>query len=422
MTGSGDHTTSPPAAAPNIPQFALRDLHERLDGVLSEGITGIVYSLRGYPGLAVKEVLLDGLDRRSVDAIRLELAALPGLSHPGILRYHQVIEDEGLIYIVTDRHDKTLERLLTEHRRRKSPVSVAVTLSLVRQVAAALAYLRGVSGAGAGRPVRCDLRPANVLISADGEHFVIADLGLCKDALRSGSTLAGTRPYMAPEALLRSEASPASDMWSLGVIVYELATLRRPDFLEGREPREVFVDGWRPDLSAVADGFIKDILERILVLEPEERLTARELCEMLTVPDIPVSELGHRYAVLKYECSSLKAALNSANARIALLEEDAKAKTDRITGLKAALENRPSEADTLGQEPRIKLTRIDALEDQVKTLTDKFAQFSGGTNARKPQTDFFSSRLLRTARTNDTEAVRVMLEGGPAPASATSRG
>ncbi|EFO63702.1 Kinase, NEK [Giardia lamblia P15] len=413
MTNDDHHTTSPPAAAPTTPRFTLGDLHERLDGVLSEGITGTVYSLRGYPGLAVKEVLLDGLDRSSLNAIRLELAALPGLSHPGILRYHQVVEDEGLIYIVTDRHDKTLERLLTEHRRRKSPVSVAVTLSIARQVTAALAYLRGVSDAGAGRPVRCDLRPANVLVSGDSEHFVIAGLGLYRDALWSGSTLLGIVAYVAPEVLLRNETSPASDMWGLGVILYELVTLRRPNFLEGREPREVFVDGWRPDLSAVADGFVKGILERILVLEPEKRLTARELCEMLTTLDVSADELGHRYVALEGRCSSLKAALNSANARIALLEDELKIKSDRIVALEEAFENRPSEANTLGQEPRIKLTRIDALEDQVKTLTDKFAQFSGGTNARDTQTGLLLlPRLIHAAHTNSTEAVRVLLEEG----------
>ncbi|EFO65685.1 Kinase, NEK [Giardia lamblia P15] len=406
MTGSGDHTTSPPAAAPNIPQFTLGDLHERLDGVLSEGITGTVYSLRGYPGLAVKEVLLDGLDRRSVDAIRLELAALPGLSHPGILRYHQVVEDEGLIYIVTDRHDKTLERLLTEHRRRKSPVSVAVTLSIARQLAAALAYLRGVSDAGAGRPVRCDLRPANVLVSADGEHFVIAGLGLYRDALWSGSTLLGIAAYMAPEALIRNEASPASDMWGLGVILYELVTLRRPNFLEGREPAEVFVDGWRPDLSSVADGFIKGILERIFVLEPEKRLTAIELCGMLTTLDVSADELGHRYVVLEGRCSSLETALNSANAR--------------ITALEAALDARSAEVASLKEDLEAKADRIDALEHQgkehlamIKALESRLAQSSSGMNAADPRSGLLLlPRLMRAAHTNSTEAVRVLLEEG----------
>ncbi|EFO60930.1 NEK, Kinase [Giardia lamblia P15] len=410
MTGSGGHT-SPPAAAPNIPQFALRDLHERLDGVIGRDFTGIVYSLRGYQGLAVKEISLDGLDRDGADTIKAKLTVILTLFHPGILRYHQVVEDEGLIYIVTDRHDKTLERLLIEHRRRKSPVSVAVTLSIARQLAAALAYLHSVSGVDAkGNPFRGlvhrDLKLANILISGDGEHFVIADFGLCKDALRSRSTIAGTAAYRAPEVLLRSEASPASDVWGLGVILYELVTLRRPNFLEGREPAEVFVDGWRPDLSGVADGFIKGILERILVLEPEKRLTAIELCGMLTTLDVSADELGHRYVVLEGRCSSLETALNSANAR--------------ITALEAALDARSAEVASLKEDLEAKADRIDALEHQgkehlamIKALESRLAQSSSGMNAADPRSGLLLlPRLIHAAHTNSTEAVRVLLEEG----------
>nr|AAB51602.1 protein kinase [Giardia intestinalis] len=279
MADGDDYTASPPAAAPVIPQFVVEELHKLLDGVLGRGVTGVVYALRGYPSLAVKEILLDGLGKGNVDAIRLELATLPDLSHPGILKYHQVVEDEGFIYIVMNRHDKTLEQVFIDCKRRKTPVSPELVLSVLRQLAAALAYLHGVSGVGAdGRPyqglVHRDLRPASILVSADDEHFIIADFGLCKDALRCGSTIAGTAVYMAPEMLLHNEASPASDVWSLGVIIYELVTLKRPDFLGGKEPPEVFVDGWRPDLSGVTDGFIKSVLERIFVLDPGRRPTA----------------------------------------------------------------------------------------------------------------------------------------------------
>ncbi|KAE8304594.1 Kinase, NEK [Giardia duodenalis] len=327
---------------------------------------GTVYSLRGHPSLAVKEILLDGPDKRDLGAIRLELAALLDLSNPGVLKHHQVVEGEGLIYVVMNRHDKTLERLLTEHKRRKIPMSAGVVLSVLRQIAAALAYLHGVNGVSVNGFVHRDLRPANVLISADGEYFVIAGLGLCKDALRCGSTIVSTAVYVAPEVLLHNEASPASDVWSLGVIIYELVTLRRPDFLEGKDPKDVFVDGWRPDLSGVTDGFIKSVLERIFVLEPERRPTARELHETLATFDIPVSELGHRCVALEDKCSVLEAALNGANANIVLLKDELKVESDKVTALEAALENRPSKTSSLGQEPRLKTPGIDALEGRTK--------------------------------------------------------
>ena len=87
-----------------------------------------------------------------------------------------------------------------------------------------------------------------------------------------------------------------------------MTTLRKPDFLEGKDPKDVFIDRWRPDLSGVTDGFIKSILERIFVLEPKERLTARELHKTLATFDTSVGELGGQCAMLKYRCGSLEAA------------------------------------------------------------------------------------------------------------------
>ncbi|EFO64707.1 Kinase, NEK [Giardia lamblia P15] len=436
----------PTAEAPNVPEFTSKELHERLDSELGKGATGIVYALKDFPGLAVKEILLDGLGKSNVDAIRLELAALPDLFHPGIIKYHQVIENDGLIYIIMNRHDRTLEQVFFEHRRRKSPVSPELVRSVMSQVAAALAYLHSVSGVNAAGAsfqglVHRDLKLANVLISADGERFIIADFGLCKDALRCGSTTAGTVVYMAPEALLRGEATPASDVWSLGVIAYELATLRRPDFLGGREPAEVFVAGWKPDLNDVTDGFIRDILERIFTLEPERRPTAKELCKMLTTADIPVDELGPQYVMLKHKCGSLEVALNGANAEIALLKDELKANSGTIAALEAALDARSAEMvsqsaeiaflrealetkaakfDTLEQELTSNFTEIDALKGQgkehlamIKALENRLAQFSNEMNAGGPQTDLLLlPRLMRAAHTNSTETVRVLLEEG----------
>ena len=404
----------------SVPPFTLRGLYKQLNDVLNESPAGTVYSLKDYLGLAVKEVLLDGLDKGDLDTIRLELATLLDLSHPGVLKYHQVVEDEGLIYVVTDRHDKTLERFLTEHKRRKIPVSAGVILSVMKQLAAALAYLHGLSGANTRGLVHRDLRPANIFISADGERFVIADFGLCRNTLWSESTIAGTAVYMAPEVLLHNEASPASDVWSLGVIIYELVTLRMLDFLEDREPEDVFVDEWRPDLSGVTDGFMKSILERIFVLEPERRPTARELHEMLDTADISDNEPEPWQVALESKHGSSKITASNTHAKIALLEEEVKTKLNEIATLKATLENRPSEVDALGQEPRIKLTRIDMLEDQcreylamIKVLDSRITQISIALGLSNSQFSLFLlPRFIRAARTNETETVRMLINEG----------
>ncbi|ESU40161.1 Chromosome segregation ATPase, partial [Giardia duodenalis] len=133
--------------------------------------------------------------------------------------------------------------------------------------------------------VHRNLKPADVLISKDGDRVVIADFGLCKDAQHDGNTLAGLPSYMAPEAFIHQKTSPASDIWALGVIIYELVTLERPSFSHHcnlEDAKEHFVDEWKPDLSDVKDDFIRGILERIFVLDPEKRPTAKDLSGMVS--------------------------------------------------------------------------------------------------------------------------------------------
>ncbi|ESU42036.1 Ankyrin repeat protein [Giardia duodenalis] len=390
----------PVAVTLGVPTFTPKELHKQLDAVLGKGASGTVYSLRDFPGLAVKEILLDGLDQRSIDAAKLELATLPALSHPGILRYHQVIEDGNFIYIVMDRHDGTLECLLIEHKRKKTHVSNRLICSIARQIAAALTYLSSANGVDAkGKPfkglVHRNLKPINILVAADREQFILADFGLCKDALRSGTTLAGTKPYMAPETLLYNSTSPASDIWSLGVIIYELATLLKSNFLEGKEPKDVFINGWKPDLSAVEDDSIRIILEKIFVLDPVKRPTARDLCKLLRVSDVSVVEM-------KLRGMMLEEALNKANARIASLERELQTNSSDICALKSTIAAQAAEIDSLKSELKTKSTKIDAPERQLADIVKNLAKL----NCHTPIKDSSWTPLMCAAVAGDIETAK----------------
>ncbi|KWX14798.1 Protein 21.1 [Giardia duodenalis assemblage B] len=392
----------PAAVTLGVPTFTPAELHKQLDAVLGKGASGTVYSLRDFPGLAAKEILLDGLDQRSIDAAKLELATLPALSHPGILRYHQVIEDDSFIYIVMDRHDGTLECLLIEHKRKKTHVSNRLVCSIARQIAGALAYLCNASGVDAkGEPFRGlvhrDLKPVNILVAADGEQFILADFGLCKDALRSGTTLAGTKPYMAPETLLYNSTSPASDIWSLGVIIYELATLKRPNFLEGREPKDVFIDGWKPDLSDMKNDFIRGILERIFVLDPKKRPTAKELADIFQTPS--TSYEGHSPHTTAWE-----AALDNANARIAALERERSIMSAEINTLKSTIAAQATEMSALRKE----LEALKLANEHV-SKHDEQASRVKETLALEAIDDRGVTTLMKAATRNDVEAVKALV-------------
>ena len=238
MIDKDAHARDPPLKRLGAPVFDLGELREREGSVLGRGAFGVVRSIEGYPGLAVEEVRLDGLAESALRSLRFKLATLTTLTHPGILRYHQIIEDEDgdLIYIVMDRHDTSLETLIMRHRRWKEPIPAETIVARAGQVAGALAYLHSIYEVDAnGDPyqgvVHRNLNPANILVSKDGNRVVLADFGLCRSAMTSGSTRARSPAYMAPEAFIHRKTSRASDIWALGVIIYELATLKRPNFL-----------------------------------------------------------------------------------------------------------------------------------------------------------------------------------------------
>jgi serine/threonine-protein kinase len=177
----------------------------------------------------------DGLERVvAIKALRPELAAvlparrrfcgearvMASLRHRHIMPVHDIGERQGVLYFSMD----WAPRSLATHRP-----GGRHDIVLLHKVAQAVqhAHEQGV--------IHCDLKPSNVLLDQDGEPLV-SDFGLAR-VTGAGSAgegalpdLAGTPAYMAPEQLAgRGEPpGPATDVWALGVMLYELLTGRRP--------------------------------------------------------------------------------------------------------------------------------------------------------------------------------------------------
>ena len=164
-------------------------------------------------------------DAENVDLFQREARAIARIDHPNIISVYEVGNDDGLVYIVTEFVNGTnLKALLKE--KRFTPEEAA---RLCSTLAGALhhAHLAGV--------VHRDIKPSNVLIDERGTPH-IADFGLAKHfsidevTITSTGDVVGTPAYMSPEqARGRShEATPASDIYSLGAMLYELLTRERP--------------------------------------------------------------------------------------------------------------------------------------------------------------------------------------------------
>ncbi|EES99543.1 Kinase, NEK [Giardia duodenalis ATCC 50581] len=362
-----------------VPTFSLDELNRCKVQLLGRGAFGKVYVINGFPSLAVKEIWLNGQPDRLVEITKFELEALSRFSHPGVLKYHQVLANGDFLYIIMDRYYGDLKEFIAKYRKNRKSIPREVILSILKQLVDALAYIHDptkadVNGNALPGIIHRDLKPTNMLISEDGDRVVIADFGLCKDAQHDGITFAGSPPYMAPEAFIHRKTGRASDIWAFGVIIYELATLELPSFSQHWEPekaKEFFVDEWKPDLSPVKDEFIREVLEKIFILDPAKRPKAKELASLLQASDTSGDKQQVQGTVLETKCMSLETALKDANVRISALERERNIMSVEIDVLKKELEMKSIKIDALEKQ----FTRItEALEEKTRQLKAEMDQ------------------------------------------------
>ena len=202
--------------------------------VLGAGSMGVVYRARDTEldrWVALKVIRAGDLARpEEVERFRRETLALAALDHPHIVRVFDLGTHADLpYYTMALAYGGSLE----DHRGRFGDEREAVVL--VEKLA------RAVGAAHAGKVIHRDLKPANILFDDSGEPL-IADFGLVKIeaadlTLTATEQLMGTPAYMAPEqaAGAARRVTPSSDVWSLGVILYELLTGSRPFTGDDRE-------------------------------------------------------------------------------------------------------------------------------------------------------------------------------------------
>jgi serine/threonine-protein kinase len=202
--------------------------HDLID-VIAQGGMGIVYRARQRePQREVALKTLHGAELRSAEArarFRAETRALASIQHPAILPLHQCGEQDGVPFFTMQlARGGSLEARLGDYAGEWRKIA-----KLMATVAEAVhhAHERGI--------LHRDLKPANLLFD-EADRVYVSDFGLARfaDDTASGLTLAaavlGTPHYLAPEIVARGAraATTVTDVWSLGVILYELLAQKRP--------------------------------------------------------------------------------------------------------------------------------------------------------------------------------------------------
>lgn len=217
-----------------------------------------------------------------LERLRMEARAASSLNHPNILTIYEIGEIGVRHFIVSEYIDGVTLRVAMERKA----VGLSLAVEIARQIASALiaAHEAGV--------VHRDLKPGNIMIRPDG-YVKVIDFGLAKtvrpragkaersNTLTRPGSIVGTVDYMSPEQARGGKLDHRTDLWSLGVILYELLTERRP--FEGETENHLIVgilDANIPPLPNrnALPAELPAIIERALAKNPADRYqSARDM-------------------------------------------------------------------------------------------------------------------------------------------------
>jgi eukaryotic-like serine/threonine-protein kinase len=254
--------------------------HYSITEKLGEGGMGVVYRARDlmlHRDVALKFLTLQTLeeDPSARERVLQEARTISALNHPNICTIYEVGEEAGSPYLAmefVEGHSLTQEII-------SGGMATDVVVRHGTQLADALAHAheRGI--------VHRDLKSGNVLVTPSGRLKVL-DFGLSRrveqrisedttkfdESWDEQHSITGTLPYMAPELLRGHEADPRSDVWALGVMLYEMAAGRRP--FRGGTPYELSASILRevpPAISPELPPVLQSVIDKCLDKDPTQR-------------------------------------------------------------------------------------------------------------------------------------------------------
>jgi serine/threonine protein kinase len=207
-------------------------------------------------------------DQEFVQRFLHEARAAARLKHPNIVTIHDVGQIQGHHFIAMEYLEG---HALDEIIRRGGPLSPPRVARLVRQVADALDYAHGRG------LIHRDVKPGNVIVSPQ-DHATLTDFGVARSLegtrLTQSGAIVGTPVYMAPELVKKQPVGPATDVYALGVLAYEMLSGRPP--FEGETPYLLYAHVYEeprplPQVNPKVSPAVGAVVQKALAKEPSQR-------------------------------------------------------------------------------------------------------------------------------------------------------
>ncbi len=296
-TGAGDEATKPwtpptePMAEPvaGLVRGHLLAERYRIRKLLGSGGMADVYEawdLELDEAIAVKVVHPDVASREEmVSQFKKEIKLARKIVHPNVCRIFDFGSDQELKFVTMELLEgSTLDRLTRE----RTDLDLDTKIEMFREI------LTGLEAAHQTGIIHRDLKPQNVMVTPEG-RAVIMDFGIARELDTSeidtsSSDVVGTPAYMAPERMLGNPVDQRADVYSLGVILFELATGRRPFSgltVFDMAQNQLSVDPPPPSaINPELPPWLEPIILKMLAKQPEDRF--QNVAEVMA--DLPKSD------------------------------------------------------------------------------------------------------------------------------------
>ncbi|NIX55914.1 MAG: protein kinase, partial [candidate division Zixibacteria bacterium] len=212
-------------------------------------------------------------DQKVLSRFQTEAQNLAMLRHPNIVQVYDASVSGKFPYIVMEYVEgKSLKQFIQEYNQRHTRIPLSYTLRIVYSIGLALAFSHQ------NKMVHRDVKPANVILEDTG-RVVLTDFGLAQikhdfDDSEKDS-VEGTPAYISPEQALGKPAEPRSDLYSLGVIFFEMLTGRQP--FDTKDPVSMAINHVTHQIPSPKEYFpeLEDEIAEIVVKATQKNLNAR---------------------------------------------------------------------------------------------------------------------------------------------------